>query len=192
MQISWEQRKEIGFVRAFIETNRDILKNPLLFFEALGNSDKRNGAILFASIANTLGFCFSFIYMFILKQGGVIAQGKILLIYPLILLFTLILLHIIAIIMHSFLSIITSEHHSFEKTLQVLLYIFGASQFFQIIPIFGSFIGTFFLVIFAILGLTTVHKVKYYQSITVTVLPFILVSIVFLYVWTLVKDQIQM
>ena len=192
MQISWEQRKEVGFVRAFVETNRDILKNPLLFFEALGNSQKRGGEILFVSAAYAMGFLVSFTYMFILKQSPIVSQGKLFFLFPLILLFTLILLHVIAIIMHSFLTIITSDHHSFEKTLKVLLYTFGASQFFQIIPFFGSFIGIFFMVIFAILGLTIVHKVKYYQSITVTVLPFILVSIVFLYLWTLVKDQIQL
>lgn len=191
MFIPWQQRKELGIVRSFILTSLELLKNPVHFFDTLQTSESRGGEILFASISYTIGFLINFAYMFILRQEPLISKGKLLISFPLILLFTILLINVIALIMHSFLTIITSQHYSFEKTLQVALYTFGASQLFQIIPFFGSFIGTFFMVIFIILGLTTIHKIKYYQSVTVTVLPFILLSVLFLYMWTLVKDQFQ-
>ncbi|MBL7686093.1 MAG: YIP1 family protein [Deltaproteobacteria bacterium] len=190
--LDWEHRKEIGFWKAFFETLKKSLLDPVSFFDSVPPSGGFESPIYFGVICGVIGMLFSLLYQFAFQGMGflfqsmmkplnsqelVIGGGLTLFIFSIIALTApitaFVSMFIRAGIYHLFLWLVGGNQKGFEATFRAFAYSQGP-QILQIVPFLGPFVTWIWELILLILGLKRIHETTYGKSLAAVLLPMLL------------------
>ncbi len=185
---AWENPGEEGRFRDLFVTIKEVLFNPVEFFQTLNHNKGLFAPLIYAIIISWItgmialvwNQLFSFEELFDLGQYGqqgfpVQFQHYILIAYFfLIPLLTILSLFIGSAIYHVVLLIFSGDKYGFEATFRVICYGSSANVF-NIVPIIGGLITTIYTIILYIIGIKETHEIDGWKAALVVFLPIIFI-----------------
>lgn len=189
-RLPWEERSQIGFVNALIETLKLIVTNPADAYGRLRTDGDYIGPIIFGIIFAEIGIIFQQVWGLLLggamstfmpsdealpfaaaMAGGTVVQTIIwIIIMPFVFVISL---FIMAGIFHLCLMMVGALEASplrFEGTTKVLAYA-AVVNLANIVPFIGGLIALVGAVILYVVGFTTVHRTTQGKAITAVLIP---------------------
>ena len=183
--LPWEQRKERGFFKAFIETMVMILSKPAAAFTIM----KREGGLLeplvYAVVGVSFGYLIYFLFALLMPsvalfgdQGnplvGLFGMGIgfvfLLILLPLFIGFSMFLG---AAIIHLCLMILGGAKQTFETTFRVVCFSAGATGPLVVLPVCGGLIAGIWGVVAECIGLSRAHEIDIGRAVMAVLLPLI-------------------
>ena len=186
---AWEQRAQLGIVKAGWETIKAVLLKPSETFETM----KRDGglptallfAVIFGSITSIIGLFYE--YAFNLGLASLIptipgastaAASRMSTAYfvgfaifmPL---FVTLILFVGAGIQHLSLMICGGAKQPFETTFRTYCYVQGSAYVLQIVPVLGAVVGGLWSLVCTCIGLSKTHEISVGKAVLAVFLPMI-------------------
>jgi hypothetical protein len=187
--IPWENRRTLGFFPALFENIRLCLFESSRFFERMPKRENLGAALGYLVILAWIGAAGGVLWSQALKGPqmalmrslgveppartltpaveGLIYFGAVLFAPVLILLATFIWCGIL----HVVLWIVGGAREGFEATLRVYAYAAGSTSLFQLIPICGGLVGTIWLLVLQVIGLSRAHGISTGKAALAVLLP---------------------
>lgn len=194
--VPWENRDQIGFMTALVETTRAVLVSPGELFRGMPVGGGIGGALGYGMIVGYLGIIVTAVYQLMLRSlgagfgsfGGFEGRGGPLehlapllvggagFVVQLVLgpLLLLVGIFVATAIIHVLLMIFGDAQRGFEATLKVVCYS-EATAILQIIPICGGLFGGLYWIVVAIIGLSEAHGTSKGTAAAAVLLPIVLV-----------------
>jgi hypothetical protein len=192
-QTPWERRSQIGFLSALIETTKQVLLQPVVFFRSMPVTGGLGDPLLYAVIIGYAGLFVSTIYNLVFRgvltsslsrfggnsdmerlasfmQGG----GGVLMNQILGPVFIVVALFVSSGILHLVLLALGGATRGFEATFRVAGYTQAASIF-NIIPICGGLIGLPYIIVLLVLGLSEAHGISRGKAAAAVLIPFVII-----------------
>lgn len=186
--ISWYNRTEKGFWRAFSRTWAKIIFSPHDFFAGIYTEKSLKEPLLFAIICGILltvvsglmGFLANnFVVHFAPKAGEIFTSARLLAMYLLLVVISplavTILVFVGAAILHIFVLIFGGKE-GFKATFKVVAYS-NATSLFGIVPVIGTIFGLLYKTVLIILGLKYINRISTLKAVMVVILPSLLFSV---------------
>ena len=177
----WDDRENLGWFKALLETWKQVMFNPTQFFSKMDREGGLGGPLLYGFIMGEIGFLFSlmwkgmsiFVPPFVDQNGfGDIvgeAAGLTFLFFasPAI---VLSMLFIFSAILHVCLFIVGGAQKSFETTFRVVCYA-SSTDLLEIIPCCGMFVGLIWNLVLTIIGIRETHEISTERAALAVLLP---------------------
>jgi hypothetical protein len=192
--IPWEEREQIGFVTALVETTREVLLQPGAFFRAMPVSGGVGSPLLYAVIIGWIGLVASAFYQAIFRSvvgsslgalgserpeiaallgwvegwAGFVAQavfGGV---------FVVIGVFLAAGVLHLVLLLLGGARRDFEATLRVVSFSQATSILF-LVPFCGQLVAGIWTLVLYVLGLAAAHQIGHGKAAAAVLLPILLV-----------------
>jgi hypothetical protein len=185
---AWERRKELGFVKAVIQTWKEVLFNPTVSFPRMKTTGGYAAPFLFNLTMVVIYAFFTTIYQLLLS--GVFAAagsaqhdsnslsglsaglppllnvGVMIVVVPILLGFTF----LSAGITHLCLSLFKGTSKSFEATYRVICYSYS-TWVFALVPCAGGIVSGIWWLVCTIIGLSKVHRTEGWRAAVAVLLP---------------------
>ncbi len=173
-----------GFVRAFLKTTQEVLFSPVKFFKKAAAGKGYWSPFIFAMIAGVIGSGVSLLWQWLFFSGVVPRQfysastySAFLTIAVISIPFTIALSILLgSAVTHLCLMIVRGNRKGFEATFRAISYAYSA-ELFYIVPFIGTFAGTVYLMILAILGVREGHEISTGRAVFAVLLPVIVAFI---------------
>ena len=190
--IPWDERERLGLVNALVETTKQVLIQPVTFFQAMPTSGGIGSPLLYAVIIGWLGIVIAAFYSalfntivgsgmatfgdspevtqafnFIQSWGGFLVHvvfGGV---------EVAIIVFIFAGIFHVMLLILGGARRDFEATFRVVSFA-EAPYVLALIPVCGSLVAPVWWIILAVIGLTHAHEISGGKAAAAVLLPIVL------------------
>jgi hypothetical protein len=191
-QTPWERRSQIGIVNALIETTKQVLLQPVVFFRSMPVTGGLGDPLLYAVIIGYAGLLVSTIYNLVfrgvltsslsrfggnseMEQLASFMQGGTGVVVNLILgpVFIVVFLFVSAGIFHLVLLALGGAARGFEGTFRVAGYSQAASIF-NIIPACGGIIGLVYVIVLLVIGLSEAHGISRGKAAAAVLIPFVI------------------
>lgn len=190
----WENRNRLGLLNAYVETTKQVLLSPAVFFRAMPGAAGIGAPLAYGVLTAYIGAAVSALYQLVLHsvmgswasqfaQGGeaferlvpIFTQGAGLLM-TLILgpLFALMGIFVGAAITHLFLMLFGGANRGFEATLRTVCYC-QATQLLQVVPLCGGLVASIWGIVVLIIGLSEAHGVGRGIAAAAVLVPLLLV-----------------
>ncbi|MBV9491695.1 MAG: YIP1 family protein [Verrucomicrobia bacterium] len=194
---SWERGREIGWVRAYFLTIREVLFEPTNTFQRF-NPHKGISAptwFFLVTIAIQGVFAFGFEALTLPYNRAAVDLQKqlnlslvgLLLILPLLLVFGLLLTLIANFVLvglyHLTLKVLRGASLPYQATYRVVTYS-HAAQIFGVVPCLGPIVAMVMFMIAAAVGLQRVHQTEYWKAVLALVVPYLLCFAVVLLIFS--------
>lgn len=183
---AWEQRAELGFIKAAWETIKNVLTNPAETFTRM----KREGGagtplsfiVLWGSIGSWFGLAFQFLPYFlgvpgfdggemdVFKSLGVTAVPIVIFLLAMPI-FMLISAYVGAGILHLSLMVCGGAKQGFETTLRTYCYAHGSTSMLQVVPFCGGYVAGLWAIIATCIGLSKTHEITTGRAVCAVLLP---------------------
>jgi len=189
--IAWENRAEIGFVKALLSTWKNVLFNPKKFFSDMPVKAGIRSPLLFALIWGSVAIIISAFINLVMVLSGASLQNVppgaqvppkammagsyavLMVISPLLVAAGV---FVISAIYH-LMVLIFGGKEGFRATFRVLAYT-NALSIFNIIPLVGPIFVTIYSVILFVIGFKRAQKLNTVKAVVVALLPMIILFIV--------------
>lgn len=190
--IHWEQRKQIGFFRAFWESLKLSMLEPGRFFDAVPVQGGYTNPLLYGLICMSAGIIFSTLYQFVFQGFGALLQYVAALPMKDIMVgtgFSLLIgvgaiiaspissfinLFLLSGIYHLFLKMLGSGQNRYEATFRVYAYAQGP-QLLQIIPFVGPLVAMVWQYVILVIGFKKLQNASTAQALGAALLPIVLI-----------------
>ena len=192
-QTPWERRSQIGFLSALIETTKQVLSQPAVFFRSMPVTGGIGDPLLYAVIVGYVGLFASTIYNLVFRSvltsslssfGGnsemerlaSFMQGGAGVVMNLILgpVFIVVALFVSSGILHLALLALGGATRGFEGTFRVSGYSQAASIF-NIIPGCGGLIGLVYAIVLLVIGLSEAHGISRGKAAAAVLVPLVII-----------------
>jgi hypothetical protein len=189
IKTDWEDREQIGFVKALIATLNKVLFKPTDFFRSMPLTGGLTDPLLFTLIIGMIGMIFDYFWRALLSgpmqefmpSGMATATGQTSLhgmaglgILSIILPFLIVIgIFISSGILHLSLMMLKGARENFEATFRVAAYSYSANIF-LVLPICGYVIACVWAVVLTVIGLKEVHKITGGKALFAVSLPMLL------------------
>ena len=180
---AWEQIGEKGVLRGIFQTIKDVLFSPSRFFRQMPVEKGIQMPLLFGVIMGTFGGLMPLWWNFLLsaRVTGIrdVFSSTFFILYALLLpLFTAITIFVASGINHVCLMLVKGNKRGFEATFRVIAYS-EAAYLWNIIPLLGGVIYSFYTVVLYIIGLREVHGITTGRAALAVFIPLIVLLLVF-------------
>jgi hypothetical protein len=175
-EIPWESAEKLGIVRAILQTLRECLFSPFMFFEKL--SFTHNTAMSFAyalvigSIGSILGFFWT--YLFLSRYAEAVpwlaefsTPGAGLILAPLLIAAKIFFISAYA---QTFLFITGAKRQPIASTISIMCYA-ESTAVFNLIPVVGSIVAFVWSLFLLAAGLGRVHRLSTAKALAIILLP---------------------
>lgn len=185
---AWEHRGELGFLKALLETVRDVLIEPTATFSRMKQRGGFGSPLVFLLILSMVGAVVQEAYNMAFRHfGGTLLQGDqanalmAQMRTPLDSLQTIVLMPIfivigaflVAGIVHLCLMLVGGANRPYEATFRVLAYANGAGALFSLVPGCGALIAFVWVLVVEIIGLSEVQQIGKGRAALAILLPMI-------------------
>lgn len=183
--LPWENRHQLGLVKAFVDTMVMVLTKPVEAFQRMRTEGGMMDPLLFAIIGGSFGFVISLLIGLLFGSFGIMAGernplaamvgtgvGTILLIILCPILIAL-SVFIGSAIIHVCLMLVGGAKKSYETTLRVICFAMGSTQPIVVVPFCGSFIAGIWGLVAEVIGLTHAHETDMGRAVLAILLPLI-------------------
>lgn len=190
----WEQRDQLGFATAFLETTKGVLSAPAEFFRNMPTSGGMGSPLFYGVLTGFIGLLANSVYRLVMHlisggataitgdtpaekamamfQGG-FGIGQFLLQVFLGPLLLPVALFITAGIYHLVLMLLGGANKDYEATLRVCCYS-QATALFQIVPFCGAFVTIVWNLVCNAIGLSEAHGISRGKGAAAVLLPLVL------------------
>jgi hypothetical protein len=174
----WEDMEQLGFIKAFLTTLREVLFSPTRFYSRMPTSRGFMNPMIFALILGVLGGVFGLLWQqaFIPPPeqlpGGAIFLVGITIALPLV---VLVILFLGSAITHLCLMVVGGNRRGFEATFRVIAYSW-ATYVFTVVPFVGGFIIPIYALALEIIGLRESHGIGSGRAALAALLPLIVMA----------------
>jgi hypothetical protein len=196
---SWERRKELGLVKALLQTWKEVLFNPTVSFTRMKTNGGFAAPCLFNLTMVVIYAVFATIYQLLWfvviganagathnESSSMTAVSAALppLVYILFMVLAIPLLvgstFLSAGITHACLALFKGTSKNYEATYRVICYSYSA-WIFALVPCAGGIVSSIWCLVLTIIGLSKVHRTEGWRAAVALLLPaFVCVGIVFL------------
>ncbi len=184
----WEDRENIGFLKGFFTTAKNVLFSPSVFFKKMPVQGGLIDPLLFALILGMTGFMFLYFWDILLHDGmrnfmtpemkaaagqyrfQGIGLALLAFLAPVLI---IIGLFILSGILHVFLMMVNGARAGFEATFRVVAYGYSINIFFVAIPVCGIFIAGVWAIVLMIIGLKEAHQTTGGKAAVAVFSPFL-------------------
>ena len=182
--LAWEQRAELGFFPALLETIRLVLLEPKAAFAAMKTVGGLGAPLFFFVLVATVGGAAGVFYQgvyssletaktpqeqaFAAMMTSTVTIGITIMLLPL--LFAAVAF-ISAGVVHLALILVGGAKRPFEATFRVACYAGGSTAILQLLPICGAFISSIWNFIAMVIGLSEVHGIGRGRAALAVLLP---------------------
>lgn len=181
---AWEQRDQLGFFPALLETVKTVLLQPVDTFARMRRSGDWMGPGLYALLLGTVGFWISTVFDFMFQAMGIggeelqfmATMGAAALVGILIIMPFMVVLGLLisTLIFHLCLMLVGGANQPMETTFRVVAYSMGSTATLHIVPICGSFIGSIWNLVLLVIGFSKAHDIGIGRAIAAVLLPLVL------------------
>jgi hypothetical protein len=189
--LPWENRAQLGFVKAWFDTVSLLITKPTEAFTMMRTEGGLMDPLLFGLIGGCAGAIMTILYQFLFRSFGFANENNLFLskfgfgvssfvIVDLILTPVKIGigLFIFGGILHLCLMLFGGASRSFETTFRVTGYAVGASYLFCLVPMCGGLVALVYLIVLATIGLSRAHQTTTGKALMAVLSPFILCCVV--------------
>ena len=181
----WENRENIGFFRALVDTWKESIFHPTEFFSTMPLKGGYGGPLLYGFIIGEVAVLFSLFWESILMMMGMLGEsyeqftelGFSMAVFIFIALASPILVivgyFISAAILHLCLLIVGGARRDFEATFRVICYAAGANLF-GIIPFCGGLVAYMWNAVLNVIGIREAHEISSGKAVLAYCLPALL------------------
>lgn len=184
--LPWENRDQLGFFNAWIQTIAMVLTRPAEAFAVMRREGGFLDPLLFAVIGGTIGAVVSFGFSMLLPMLGMSFGGDgglsallgagvgsiaLMICAPI---FVILGTFIGAGIFHICLMLVGGANRSFETTFRVVAYGTGSANLLQIVPVCGGMIAFVWAVVLDVIGLARAHETDTGRALAAVLLPLLL------------------
>ncbi|RLA86732.1 MAG: hypothetical protein DRG40_02195 [Deltaproteobacteria bacterium] len=182
---AWEQIGEKGVLRGIFQTIKEVLFSPTRFFRQMPVEKGIQMPLLFGVIMGTFGGLMPLWWNFLLSARMMGIRGlfssTFFILYALLLpIFTAITIFVASGVNHACLMLVKGNKRGFEATFRVIAYS-EAAYLWNIIPLLGGLIYSFYTVILYIIGLREVHGITTGRAALAVFIPLIVFLLVFFF-----------
>lgn len=183
---AWEQRAELGFFPAIVETMRGVLLEPSKTFSAMRLTGGLGAPLFFYVLLSTIGGLAGVIYQFVFqaveKSGSPEEQAVAAMMGSAVGIGVTIILLPVAVtigafvgsgLVHLSLMVVGGARRPFEATFRVLCYAGGSTAVLQLLPVCGALIGGVWALVAQVIGLSEVHGIGKGRAFVAVLLPMI-------------------
>lgn len=186
---SWENRAELGTVKALLATVREVLMEPAETFANMKRIGGLGTPLVFYLVWGIIAGIVNVGYQFIIELGTAASQEQLAESYGLpafatgglaigITLFLVPIMVAVGIfiysaILHLCLMIVGAQPDNFESTFRTCCYASGATSVLQIIPICGGLVALVWNIVALGIGFSKVHDISVGKSTLAVLLPLI-------------------
>lgn len=171
--IPWQKRKELGLIKAFWQTAKQVLFKPGVFFNNLEIKDSYSEPFYFWIINITFIFIVMIIYNILFaKGGGIVALLILLVLSPLLIFMVVGVMHLGVLLFRG--------KGGFKGTFNLLAYS-SITGIFNIIPFIGGLVAGVWGAVVWVIGFKRIHKFGTPRAILICFFnPFVLLIIALL------------
>jgi hypothetical protein len=190
---AWENRAELGFFAALIETIRAVLLEPTKSFAGMRQTGGFGGPLFFFVLTGTVGGLAGIVYQTMLsavQTGGsaeenamaamftsTFAIGATIMLLPL---FLAAAAFLSSGLIHLALMVVGGARRPFEATFRVACYAGGATAVLQLLPVCGAIVASVWNFVLLIFGLAEVHGIGKGRAAVAVLLPSIVCCLIIL------------
>lgn len=181
----WEKRSEIGIWQGILNSAKQVLMTPGIFFKTLTYKGGIREPLAYGLLLGSIGSMFSFFWQFLMipesihtLSDGLLGRAGlniffigIIILIPFFVLFGMFITSLIA---HVCLLMVRSGTNRFEGTFRVIAFS-QVPQILGIIPFLGGFIAFIWGIIILIFGLKEIHDTDFLKVIFALLIPFIFI-----------------
>ncbi|MEY2550955.1 MAG: hypothetical protein QOG12_1099 [Verrucomicrobiota bacterium] len=184
--LPWENRQQIGLVKAWLDTVSLLIAKPSEAFTMMRPEGGMMDPLLFGLIGGCAGSIVSILFQALLRFipgfGGRddlfnmfgISQWVFLVIYAVLSpLFVLMGLFLAGALLHVCLMLVGGANRPFETTFRVVCFTAGAANLFSMIPMCGGLIAAVYNVVLECIGLSRAHQTTTGKALMAIFLPLI-------------------
>lgn len=182
--LPWDNREQLGWFNALLETIQEVLLRPTEAFTRMQREGGLVNPLLYTLILGMVGAVAGFIFSVGFRAigiggenglGALLGAGAssfaILILTPfLIIIFTFIFAGII----HLVLMLLSGANQPFETTLRVVCYASGSASILQLIPLCGSLIASVYSLVLNSIGLARAHETDTWRGVVAVLSPVLL------------------
>jgi hypothetical protein len=183
--LAWDRRKELGLVKAFIETLQMTLARPTEAFTAMKREGGFGDPLLYAVIGGTIGVAVGLLYQLGLGVvGGAFfggdsenrVLGSVGIVVGIVFspVFVAIFTFLAAGIFHLCLMMVGGTKQPFETTFRVVSFAFGSVSPLQIVPFCGNWISFIWGLVLYCIGLARAHETETGRAVLAVFLPLVI------------------
>ena len=188
--LPWENRAQLGFVKAWFDTVSLLITKPTEAFTIMRTEGGLMDPLLFGLIGGCAGAIMTIIYQLVFQSFGFANQNVFLDKFGFgassFLIFDLILtpvkvgigLFIFAGILHVSLMLFGGASRPFETTFRVAGYAAGAAYLFCLVPMCGGLVALVYLIVLATIGLSRAHQTTTGKAVMAVLAPLVLCCVV--------------
>lgn len=182
--LPWDRRRELGLLKAFIETLQMMLGRPTEAFTVMKREGGLGEPLLYALIGGTFGAVVNLLYRFgfQLVAGGSFGSGSserlfgsaailgLLIVSPLI---VIIILFLTAGLFHLCLMLVGGARQPFETTFRVVCFAAGSVNPLQVVPFCGGMVAGIWGLVLYCIGLARAHETDTGRAVLAVFLPLV-------------------
>jgi len=195
--LPWEQREEVGFVSAFVETLKLVLLNPTVAFAMMKKEGGLGEPLLYGVIGGSIGFIISLLWNLLFGSigafternpiAGAIGAGVGMVICIILApIFIAVCLFIGSAILHLCLMLVGGARRSFETTFRVVSYTVGSTNPIAVIPFCGGMVAAIWNIVLECIGLAKAHEIPTGKAVLAVLLPVIVCCGFIVLLWVVV------
>lgn len=185
----WEQREQLGFLKAFLETIRAVLLEPTATFSRMKLRGGFGAPLVFFLITSMIGAVAMEFYKFAFRSlGGAMLQGEegqkllaqmgtnyeslqSILVMPFVFIVGAFL---VAGVVHICLMLVGGANRPYEATFRVMAYAGGAAALMNLLPVVGVLVAGVWGLIVEVIGLSSVQGIGKGRAVLALLLPLLL------------------
>ena len=183
--LPWENREQLGFVKAFSDTLVMVLTKPVEAFQIMRTEGNFVDPLIYAVIGGSVGFIVYFLLTLALGSFGMMGSrnnplGAMFgagmgMIFMIILcpIFVALSVFIGSAIIHVCLMLVGGAKKSYETTFRVVCFASGSTQPLLIIPFCGGLISGIWGIVAECIGLARAHETDIGRAVLAILLPLI-------------------
>ena len=183
--LPWENREQLGFVKAFTETLVMVLTKPVEAFQMMRTEGDFIGPLIYAVVGGSIGFIVYLLFTLVFGSFGMMGSnhnplgamfgagvGMILMII-LVPIWIAVITFVGSAIIHLCLMLVGGAKRSYETTFRVVCFTCGSTQPLLIIPLCGSAIAGIWGLVAECIGLARAHETDMGRAVLAVLLPLI-------------------
>jgi hypothetical protein len=184
---AWEQRSELGFFPAMVETMRGVMLEPAKTFGGMRLTGGLGAPLFYHVLLSTIGGLAGVLYQVVFQSlepagtadqqalaammGSAVGIGATIMLLPF---FVAIGAFIGSGLVHLSLMALGGAKRPYEATFRVLCYAAGSTAVLQLLPVCGALIGSVWALVAQVIGLAEVHGIGKGRAVAAVLLPMVL------------------
>jgi hypothetical protein len=188
-RVPWESVERLGVTGAIVQTMRECLFRPYLFYGKIGRASSARMAFVYALILGSVGALVSAAWSYLFSDSlfywlpwlensisTTAYSATTLMLLPLI---TALKLVITTLYFHALLFLFRSKRAGIQATFMIICYA-ESTAVFNLVPLVGSVLSVAWSILLLTAGISRVHRMSSFKAFLIILLPLLVFGLIFI------------